>query len=173
MSASTNNCPNTIGFVAINAAFLQEVKEAYSAMWESLRQLRESSRMQAPLSLDLNKWVSMLSELRSELGSEFNLEETYGYITQAVNPYIGPCVNPMKTRSQHAGLYIQLRELCEQVEEAQYRGTLMRDFRQYADEYFQFDRALQDHEREEGRLIEHGLGIAVSKSHQGASSQVK
>ena len=147
------------GYVTINAAFLQEVKEAFSELWEKVRQMVQSAQEGLPLSVDLNHWVTQLTELRGHLASEFSLEETYGYITRAAKPLAGSAIDPSVTRNQHAELYLQLSELCEQVEEAQYRGTLMRDFWVYTKSFYVFVDSLQQHERMEARLIEHGLGI--------------
>lgn len=165
MSVSLKKQPMTMktsGYVTINAAFLQEVKEESWELWESLHRLRDATQqMRAPLSVELNKWVSKLADVRSELATEFSLEETYGYITQVAQPYSGPGRNPAATRLQHAELYLQLSELCEQIEVAQYRGTLMRDFQTYADEFQEFLEALRNHEYEEARLIQFGLGLKM------------
>lgn len=152
------------GYVTINAAFLQEVKEAFAELWERIGQMEQAARRGLPLSVDLNHWVTQLSELREQLAREFSLEETYGYVTNAAHPFPGATMAPSMTRNQHAELYLHLSELCEQVEEAQYRGTLLRDFTNYAQTFYRFSKSLQEHESHESRLIEQGLGIEPRKN---------
>ncbi len=161
---STSVKSQTCGCVTINPAFLQEVKEAYSSVWENMHQLLDAAARGLPLSVDMNHWVAQLSSLRGQLSSEFSLEETYGYVTNATQVISCHNLDPAVTRSQHAELYLQLSELCEQVEEAQYRGTLMRDFPSYAESFFAFIDRLQAHERSEAKLIEYGLGLPTKDS---------
>jgi len=156
---STSLKTQTYGVLTINAAFLQEIKEACSPLWERVYQLRESALNGLPLSVDVNHWVSQLTDLRAQLVNAFSLEETYGYITSASRPLAGVPFDPSEVRAQHAELYMQLSELCEQVEEAQYRGTIVRDFSNYSVAFSSFADALQCHEQNEARLIEHGLGL--------------
>lgn len=160
---STSLKKQACGHVTINAAFLQEVKEAYSELWQNVRRMRVAAQEGLPLSVDLNQWVIQLTDLRGQLASEFSLEETYGYITKAAQPFSTAKVDPALTLGQHAELYLQLSEICEQVEEAQYRGTILRDFSNYAESFFSFVDALLEHERCEARLIELGLGFISKK----------
>lgn len=155
---STSLKKQTCGVVTINAAFLQEIKEACSPLSDRVYQLRESALNGLPLSVDLNQWVSQLTDLRAQLVNAFGLEETYGYITSASKPFSWVPFDPSEVRGQHAELYMQLSELCEQVEEAQYRGTILRDFSIYSEAFSSFADAFQSHEKHEAQLIEQGLG---------------
>lgn len=152
------------GHVTINAAFLQEVKEAYSELWQKVHTMKSAAQNGLPLSVELNQWVVHLTELRSQLATEFSLEETYGYVTRAARPFSSTTVDPALTRGQHAELYLQLSEICEQVEEAQYRGTIMRDFAVFANSFSAFVNSLLEHERFEARLIELGMGVASNNA---------
>lgn len=151
--------------VLINAAFLQEVKESFSELWEKLSRLRSIVNFESMDAEQIHSWVSLLADCKNLLSSEFSLEETFGYISmdRASNNWERLGTDASDIRAQHAELYCHLMELCEQAEEAQYRGTVVRDFGQYVQAFQQFDGSLQSHERQEARLIEVGLGIASEK----------
>ena len=155
MSIAIRTTP--VGQTAINAAFLQEVKESHAELWDLLHRLRLATEQGMQLSIEANRWVMLLDEVRERLASEFSLEETYGYLSQAGR---AACRTDATTlRGQHAELYVQLSELCERAEEAQYRGTIIRDFPEFAAEFRRFDQALQRHEQAEAAAIRMGLGL--------------
>ncbi len=146
----------------VNAAFLQEVKDSNLRLWSVLRELRELrvGRLEArELSREL---VELLSELRDAIALEFSLEETYGFIEGAAR--IGSIGMPDAgmAKNQHRELYLQLHELCEQVEEAQYRGTIGRDIGLYLDVFERFDSSLRTHEEFEAELIRCAFGYRAS-----------
>lgn len=145
---------------SVNAAFLQEVKDANVQLWSKLHDLREL-RERSGEAIEKSRWlVTGLGELRDAMALEFSLEETYGYIESvSVPPLPFGCADAAACKSQHCELYLQLHELCELAEEAQYRGTISRDLRQYIDEFDLFDEALRAHEQLENELIRCGLGL--------------
>jgi hypothetical protein len=156
---TSGNC-----IVLINAAFLQEVKESFSELWEKIAVLRSMTSSQITDSEQIHHWVKLLAECKKELSSEFSLEETFGYISldRATNTWEKLDRDASDVRAQHAELYCHLTELCEQVEEAQYRGTIVRDFQQYIEAFQTFDAAFRSHEQQEARFIEIGLGITLN-----------
>lgn len=142
----------------INAAFLQEVKDSNLRLWSVLGELREIRLGEDPRETAL-QLVDRLSELRDCIGLEFSLEETYGFIEGAhPSHYIG-VANAETAKNQHRELYLQLHEICEQVEEAQYRGTIGRDLPIYLGAFEGFDIAFRAHEELESELIRCGLGV--------------
>ncbi|MEM8733760.1 MAG: hypothetical protein AAGG44_06050 [Planctomycetota bacterium] len=154
MSVITKNATTTL----VNAAFLQEVKESNFDLWKLFNTIREMSVQEEPPREETTEWVSKLSELRDAVGLEFSLEETYGYVD-------GPSCLPNShstdasiAKSQHKELYLQLHEICEQAEEAQYRGTIARDMPIYMGAFEQFDENFRAHELFEHRLIDGSIG---------------
>lgn len=149
---------------SVNAAFLQEVKEANTQLWSILRSLRE---LRVHLGEPIEKsrlLVTALGELRDAISLEFSLEETYGYIDSvSVPPLPFGCADASVAKAQHRELYLQLHELCEQAEEAQYRGTISRDLNQYLESFRSFDDAMVAHESLENELIRCGLGLKRRK----------
>ncbi len=146
----------------VNAAFLQEVKESNHELWSAFEQFR-SIRIGDPVSREVAAdVVNRLSDLRDGIGLQFSLEETYGFIESSPGQSLFGLEDPNKARLQHRELYLQLHEICEQAEEAQYRGTIARDMPIYMGAFEQFDDCLRAHEQFEAELIRCGLGIRKS-----------
>ncbi len=145
--------------VTINAAFLQEIKEANSQVWESLYFLRLMARERYIGQQNMHQWVQKLTEFRRQLSTEFALEETYGYIPGAHHQHIAMGIDPAVALKQHKELYLHLLDVCEQVEESQYVGTIGRDFRSHTAAFQEFDASLSEHERIESEMIRCGLGL--------------
>lgn len=146
----------------VNAAFLQEVKDSNLKLWSVLRELRDL-QVGVLESRELSReLVQLLGELRDAIALEFSLEETYGFIEGAAR--IGGIGMPDASlaKHQHRELYLQLHELCEQAEEAQYRGTISRDLAKYLEDFDRFDSALRAHEEFEAELIRCAFGIRSS-----------
>ncbi|MBX3421438.1 MAG: hypothetical protein KF752_07765 [Pirellulaceae bacterium] len=158
---------------ADNPAHLIETKEAYSDLVEQLSHLRQTAANGVPLSIDANQWVAQLAEFRQRLAQQFSAEGSYGYMSQTAGQEPSPQFDdaqdldysvaddarqPAGLRNQHAELYVQLSELCELVEEAQYRGTIIRDFPIYAGALQQFEESLRSHEALLAELIAHRAG---------------
>jgi hypothetical protein len=149
---------------SVNAAFLQEVKDSNLQLWTALRKIRNLRNEAGANNLKSRIFVSSLGELRDAIALEFSLEETYGYIESvSVPPLPYGCADAGTAKAQHCELYLQLHELCEQSEEAQYRGTISRDLNQYFDAFDAFDAALRAHEELESDLIHYGLGLGRRK----------
>lgn len=145
--------------VPINAAFLQEVKEANSHVWEILFHLRLGSQLCAPSDETIHRWIEKLTQFRKQLSVEFALEETYGYISRAVRQHISIGIDPAECLKQHKDLYLSLTDICEQAEQAQYSGTVLRDFGTYVAAFRNFDEMLAQHEKTESEMIRSGLGL--------------
>lgn len=150
----------------VNAAFLQEVKDSNVRLWSVLHELRELRVGNAELRTLAHDMVELMSELRDSIALEFSLEETYGFIEGASR--IGGLGMPdaRMSKIQHRELYLQLNELCEQVEEAQYRGTIARDLPIYLDSFQRFDLAMRAHEEFESELIRCALGVRAQRASQ-------
>lgn len=149
----------SVDHLIVNGAFLQEVKEAYSHVWENLNRLLQSCRQGLPLSIDANQWIVQLVDFRTGLEQVFRMEATYGFVRQAARGLQHSGLDAAAVLNQHSELYVCLSELCEQIEEAQYRGTIIRDFPRYGEAFEQFYESLMDHERLESALIHRSLGL--------------
>lgn len=147
--------------IGVNAAFLQEVKESNLQLWSTLRDLRDIQPDTGDAIEASRVLVDQLGELRECIGLQFSLEETYGYIEapRATLPAFGSA-DASVARMQHCELYLQLHELCEQAEEAQYRGTISRDLSKFLEAFAAFDDCFRAHEELETELIRCGLGLS-------------
>ncbi|MCA9133433.1 MAG: hypothetical protein KDA45_09775 [Planctomycetales bacterium] len=147
----------------VNAAFLQEVKESNLQLWAVLRQIRDLATSDLDARELSRQLVESIGELRDCIALEFSLEETYGFIDGA-GPLAGIGIPDASiAKIQHRELYLQLHELCEQAEEAQYRGTIGRDIALYMRSFQKFDSAFRAHEELESELIRCGLGISADR----------
>ncbi len=144
----------------VNAAFLQELKDSNTALWSTLRALRSIDVHLADVREATKLFVTKLGELRDCLAFQFSLEETYGYLEGVKDNRVRwQLSDAAEAKRQHSDLYLQIHELCEQAEEAQYRGTIGRDFAIYLGAFETFDLCLSAHEDLEAQLIQCGLGL--------------
>ncbi len=155
MASVSSHTRTTLG---VNAAFLQEVKDSNLPLWATLRELRELAANVTDRIEASRQFVNRLDELRDSIGLQFSLEETYGFVSGVRSTVAFGCGDARDAQMQHRELYLQLHELCEQVEEAQYRGTISRDFGEYYSSFEAFDACFRAHEELEAELIRCGLG---------------
>ncbi len=145
----------------VNAAFLQEVKDNNVQLWSTLRELRDMRNRCVEPIMASAQFVSLISSLRELLSLQFSLEDTYGYIVAApTRIQLSAAVDAAAAKSQHCELYLQIHELCEQAEEAQYRGTISRDLDTFFSSFELLDDSLRAHEDAEAELIRLGLGLS-------------
>ena len=140
----------------INAAFLQEVKESNIELWDAVHELRQMIEGTTSSVGSAKRLVALLSQLRDLLAFEFSLEEAYGFIEgcRGIAPVVAQRANQAK--HQHRELYLAIHELCEQAEEAQYRGVADREFADLLNRAADFDAQLRSHEELESELITAG-----------------
>ncbi len=149
MSAST-----TARTIAVNPAFLQEIKDSNLSLWKTFERLSQACATVQDRSATLQRVVPLLGELRDLLALEFALEESYGYVE--VPTAIAPANNHLlqDIRSQHCSLYLKINELAEQAEELQYRGLVNERVDSLIAEVREFELRFRDHERMELDLIQ-------------------
>jgi hypothetical protein len=141
----------------INAAFLQEVKDSHVELWETVHQLRQMIEAASCSASNARTLVSLLGQLRDQLAFEFSLEEAYGFIEgcRGIAPVVAQ--RAATAKQQHRELYLLIHELCEQAEEAQYRGVENREFAELLAMAADFDAQLRAHELLESELITTGF----------------
>lgn len=105
----------------VNSAFLSELKECNSPLWEDVNML--GSYTQEPFCAD---WIEqeaglLLRRLREELSSHFRLEETFGYVA---GPSLQQDRSISKAMDQHLGIVLMCVALSEQLDDLEYCGTL-------------------------------------------------
>jgi len=113
---------NSNGFArVVNNAFLIELKECNSSLWEDVNLL--GSYTQEPFCAD---WIEeeagvLLRRLRQELSGQFRLEETFGFVA---GPSQHQDRNVSKAIDQHLSIVLMCVALSEQLDDLEYCGTL-------------------------------------------------
>ena len=107
--------------LVVNRAFLSELKECNSPLWEDVNLL--GSYVQEPFCGD---WIeqnagTLLRRLRLELSSQFRLEETYGFVAGAGS---FQDMNVTRALDQHLTIVLQCVALSEQFDDLEYSGKL-------------------------------------------------
>ena len=154
---------SSTGGTMINGAFLQEVKDANVELWQAMHNMRGLINEPADVFLASKELVELLGMLKKLLGRQFALEETYGYLRSDYSSGINNSGASL-ARRQHQDLYLRIHELCEQAEEAQYRGTAQREFDVLVGMAAEFDEALRAHEELEAELISRSRQTASARS---------
>lgn len=133
--------------LAINAAFLQEIKDDNLRLRELIVQADASRRGQ------VGKFAEVLADLRDQLAMHFTLEEAYGYFDDAVTEAPRLSERASRLRGEHQDLYTGLCRLLDQVEHARRRHGKHRVPEKIRQAFVEFQRALKRHESEENALI--------------------
>lgn len=153
-----NITTSTVTTTMVNAAFLQEVKDSNLQFWQNVHDFKRLLNQSADISELSAKLVRLLGELRDSLALEFSLEETYGYI-EGVSTGSVSARKADEAKHQHRELYLQLHEISENAEEAQYRGTINQDYAEIVASCRAFMNSLDAHEKHESDLIHYELGV--------------
>jgi len=139
------------GLLAVNPAFLMEIKEDNRELRSLLASTRNClSRPDCPAhSRDA---YMLLSRLRDQLAMHFSLEEAYGYMDDAVN--IAPRLSESELKCEHGDMYLELCKIVDSAEEFIYVPPDEEAFRRVVAERFaDFDERLARHEEAEQQLI--------------------
>jgi hypothetical protein len=151
----------------VNVAFLEELKESHSSLWEDVNLL--GSYAQEPFCAD---WIeqnggALLRRLREGLASQYRLEETFGYVD---GPLGSTDPEIEKAMDQHLRIVLQCVALSEQFDDLEYSGRLHGEtygvWRQMRGLYD----AVLDHEALERRMMTRGLGLRVPSTSQSNSA---
>ncbi len=133
--------------LAINAAFLQEIKDDNLRLRELFVQAETSRHGQ------VGKFADVLSALRDQLAMHFALEEAYGYFDDAVTEAPRLSTRASRLRDEHRELFTGLCRLLDQVEHARLRHGKHRVPAKIEQVFTEFHQAFQRHESDENALI--------------------
>lgn len=145
--SSPQQTPN----VTINAAFLQEIKADHQQLKELLDRLRALAVEPQALPNHVREFVDLLDQLRDQLAFHFSLEEAYGYFEDALETAPELSAQALMLRSQHGELFVLARDLADVA--AQQASESPANFAQLAQQFTEFDKALEAHESAELNLI--------------------
>jgi hypothetical protein len=140
--------------VAINAAFLQEIKLDNTALRGLLESIRRLVGQSWSKQAQATRFTLLLGELRDQLAMHFALEEAFGYFEDAVSQAPQLCERAQVLRGQHPELFTELCTLVEEAEESAVSNlSLERWSHRLIVAFRRFDRRLREHELGENELI--------------------
>ncbi len=139
--------------LAINAAFLQEIKDDNRELRSLLEQSAVLLNRPRSSAVDSRRVAQMLGKVRDQLALHFSLEEAYGYFDDAID--VAPRLSRQaeSLRSEHPKLYLAISELVEQAERMLYGERAAKEIGKLADGFADFREQLQHHEEQEQTLI--------------------
>lgn len=140
------------GTVTVNAAFLEEIKEVNTELWQLLCDL--SHRCQRPIAPgSCRTLIDKLCQFRDQLALHFALEEAYGYFEDPVD--VAPQLSRQadQLRAEHKGLYLDVCDLVDRAERMFYDEQHAALALWIGPEFLAFERKLREHEEREKELI--------------------
>lgn len=141
--------------IALNAAFLAEVKECagtYLGQMHGIRELLASSQLSA------SELCRSLSEMCDSVSKQFLLEETYGYVQYRGSRARTGCEQAAQAVMEHRFLYAQLVGIAESICNQSYCGFFESKRDAVALEISDCFAKLEAHELMESKLIDSKLG---------------
>lgn len=153
----------TTSMLAVNAAFLQEIKEDHRELQELFARLTSQFQHEAA-PLTWRSIVDLLQSLRDRLAIHFALEEGYGYCEDAIEVAPRLSERAASLREEHPQLYMAVEHLVDCAEQILFREGEVPDRGELGHEFLVFAARFHEHERQECDLIqeayEQDLGIS-------------
>jgi hypothetical protein len=141
------------GTVAVNAAFLQEIKDDAREFRRLVAQCSETTGPAHLGTVEPKRIVDLFGKLRDQLALHFTLEEAYGYFEDAVN--IAPQLSEQaeSLRNEHQTLFNDFCRIVETAEQLLYGEADDHQRARIARLFYNFRAELQLHEARENDLI--------------------
>lgn len=142
---------DTSSNIAVNAAFLREIKEDNRRLREMLGEVRQALAHAEVVENHPRRTAQQLAELRDQIAIHFALEEAYGYFDDAVRFAPRFSAQAARLKAQHPVLFTQLNELVELAEDpVEPHGPWSEKI---CSCFTEFDTHLRGHEQAEEQLI--------------------
>lgn len=152
-------CPTTMSGVAndrrvaVNAAFLEEIKEDNVRLKQILRAVARVLQENWLANGLAAEFGLLITALRYQLGVHFDLEEVYGYLDHAVETAPELAGLAESAQAEHWSLRAEINRIDEQAHELLSNGTLESAHLQLVPRLRSFCRRLDRHEHAENELI--------------------
>jgi hypothetical protein len=137
--------------LAVNAAFLREIKEDNQRLRDLFQQV--TSYLTSPRPIPCNLLVRTLWQLRDQLAMHFSLESAYGYLANVVEQAPRLCDEAQSMLAEHDEMFMEICEIIERAEELVYDAYTYQRFIRVASDMFDFHAKFQSHESRENQLI--------------------
>lgn len=141
------------GTMAVNAAFLQEIKEDNRELRRLLNLTGTMLAVSDAGPVPTREVVNMICQLRDQLAMHFSLEEAYGYFDDAINiePRLSEAAEAL--RGEHETLFLDICNLVDESEQLLYHENNSASLQRIAQRFVTFRRRFQKHETREEELI--------------------
>jgi hypothetical protein len=137
---------------AVNAAFLQEIKEDHRELHDAISRLTDHLDPDS-IAVTWRCIVEDLQCLRDRLAMHFALEEGYGYCDDAIEVAPRLSERAHALRAEHSTLYLRLDDIVERAERILFHEPASEHRNSVNKEVREFLQAVDRHERREGDLI--------------------
>ncbi|MEY4567436.1 MAG: hypothetical protein RLY14_2406 [Planctomycetota bacterium] len=144
---------------AINAAFLQEVKDFNTDYWKTYNQLQHRTLARgngesASDPVEAQEILNLARQITKEMAKQFLLEETYGYLQTPTGHGAVYDSEVACARGQHKSLYMLASEICESLELAGFQGLLSDGISKQEGAIRKLCNDWAEHEQSENNLIQ-------------------
>ena len=139
--------------LAVNAAFLQEIKQDNQQLRDVLEMSRQLLQNSCCERSDVRQWLEALEELRDQLALHFALEDAYGYFEDAAIEAPRLSQRAEQLRGEHVELFQEMCRLADRADRLLHEKAGGRQLRNLSQAFFAFVDRLQSHERHENELI--------------------
>jgi len=139
--------------IAVNAAFLQEIKEDNRQLKEMSSKCEDLACRGCASRSDLRVLSDTLDELRDQLALHFALEDAYGYFEDAVLQAPRLCQRAEALRGEHVDLFRSICQLADRADELMHERPSTRSVHQLCNGLREFIHRFAVHERQEDELI--------------------
>ena len=153
--------------LAVNAAFLQEIKDDNRFLDELLLATRDALAEVDPKRFNVRASVELLRRLRDRLAMHFSLEEAFGYFDGALEFPAHLSLQADICRQQHESLYLDVCDVVEIAEKLLYHESARsqeRLIQNICTAFGHFYRRLLQHDTEEDDLISASLSLTNPKT---------
>jgi hypothetical protein len=113
---SVSDDPRQQSNVTINAAFLQDIKEANEQLWRLLHDLHEQCKTPFTIQIHPRRVVILIKHLLDQLAMHFSLEEAFGYFDDPISIAPHLCTRADELRADHQVLFLDLCAIVDQAE---------------------------------------------------------
>jgi hypothetical protein len=137
--------------LAVNAAFLREIKEDNQRLRDLFQQV--TSSLTSPRPVSCSQLVRSLWQLRDQLAMHFALENAYGYLADVLEHAPRLCEEAKGMLAEHDELFLEICEIIEEAEQLAYDAYSYQRFVRVAADTFDFHARFQSHESRENQLI--------------------
>lgn len=149
------------GTLAINAAFLQEIKDDNRQVHDLLAEAGELVHGALQHVVPARRLAEVLSDLRDQVAIHFSLEEAYGYFEDAIDTAPQLSERAEELRSQHGELFVKLCGVVEQAERWLYHEAERGALTELHNRFEKFRHEFREHETREATLIQEAFASDV------------